>query len=1197
MSNPSRNSISILFLVILIPIFGNLVFGQNYLDAGFSHPTLESPGTLTAVAVQTDGKILIGSRFTKVNGIETDSLVRLNPDGSLDGSFANAATGVGIGSTVNSIAIQPDGKILVAGLLSGSSGTRFLTRLNPDGTPDDSFNAAVNPNSSINEVAVQADGRIVIAGNFTQVNGTPRARIARLDSNGALDPTFGVGTGFNTGPSSLMIQSDGRMILGGLFSTYNGIVANRLVRLNADGTHDPTFNVGTGTNSIVDGIAEQSDGKIIIVGGFTMINGTARDRIARLNPNGSLDAGFTPSPLFSSAIDLAIQPDGKIVIGGGFPQQVKRLNPDGSDDPTFNAGSGGSGGVVVKTRVLADGKLLLAGTFTAFGGSDQSGIVRLNPDGSIDPAMAADLLTQGNVNAIATQPDEKILIGGDFTFVNGVARSRIARLNADGTLDASFDPGTGANASVNSIAIQSDGKILAAGNFGQFNGSERWFLARLNPDGNLDNSFVPAYRATPLNRVATVPDGKILTAGFVYFDGVVKGALTRLDTDGSLDAAFNANINSTVNALALQSDGKIVIGGAFTSVSGISRNRIARLNSDGSLDTDFNPGTGFNSTVLSVALSPDGDIVAGGAFTSYNGTTGRGGIVRLDPTGPIDGAWTSAGGTNSQVRTVNLLPTGKILIGGVFSSVNQSPYSNLARLLPNGATDTVFPNLNINGVVITNTVQADGKILLGGSFNSVDGVRKPTLARLSNYVFTLEPGLIEFGQTATGRIEMNLPAPAGGAVFNITSSDPLAAGVPASITIPEGETFGTFPITTPNVVVDEVVDICVGFLGNSQSRPIRVIDESLQFYLDFENDLLDADGDVPTIASGVTFEPGINGIGGRFSNAQLFYPSLNNIDSREGTLEFWIKPRWAGNDGIHHTILQWGFGGGMIVIKDGANNLRLYLNRFVAEKNIGIQVGHWQPNEWHHVVFSWSNSQKRLRGFIDGVEYPSDSISGDFPAISATDFQIGNGFALEDVDAILDELKISRIPHVPESTGDVAVTLDRTQTGGGTSVTGTISISAPAPSGGARVFINSDNPGVATVPVSVLIPKGQISAPFTLTTAPVVSDTPITISASYFGRTAGSSLTVLTPKSISGKIVRSTDGSPINKVIVVVKAADGSFAQTVLTDPLGNFEVIGLVAGKTYTIRPELKKFTFAPATRSVMLVTDTTGLDFVGSK
>lgn len=235
------------------------------------------------------------------------------------------------------------------------------------------------------------------------------------------------------------------------------------------------------------------------------------------------------------------------------------------------------------------------------------------------------------VFSLAQQIDGKVLVGGSFTTINGTARNYMARLNADGTVDTSFNPGTGANGSVNAVTLQNDGKVLVGGSFTSINGTIRNRIARLNANGSLDTSFNPSTGAnSPVTSLALQGDGKMLVGGgFTSFNGTARYYLARVNADGTLDTTFTGiGAGDWVYSLALQSDGRVIVGGSFTGMNGTTRNRIARLNANGSLDTSLT-GTGADNTVYALAMQSDGKVLAGGAFTSINGAV-RSYLVRLD---------------------------------------------------------------------------------------------------------------------------------------------------------------------------------------------------------------------------------------------------------------------------------------------------------------------------------------------------------------------------------------------------------------------------------------------------------------------------------------------------------------------------------------------------------------------------------------
>src|SRR5258706_15607404 len=240
------------------------------------------------------------------------------------------------------------------------------------------------------------------------------------------------------------------------------------------------------------------------------------------------------------------------------------------------------------------------------------------------------------VQIIGVQPsDGKIIIGGQFTAYNGVAINRIARLNSsDGTMDTSFNVGNGFNQIVNAIAVQTDGKIILGGDFTTYDDSSINRIIRLNTDGTIDTSFNvgSAFNST-VSAIVIQSDGKIIIGGaFSTFSGTTQNKLIRLNSNGSKDSTYNIGTGfvGNVNTLALQPDGKVVAGGTFTTFTGTTVNRIVRLNTNGSRDTSFNGGTAFNSSVNTIAVqSGDIKIVVGGLFTTYKGVSVTK-IVRLN---------------------------------------------------------------------------------------------------------------------------------------------------------------------------------------------------------------------------------------------------------------------------------------------------------------------------------------------------------------------------------------------------------------------------------------------------------------------------------------------------------------------------------------------------------------------------------------
>jgi uncharacterized delta-60 repeat protein len=339
--------------------------------------------------------------------------------------------------------------------------------------------------------------------------------------------------------------------------------------------------------SRTDALALQPDGKILLAGNFTLVQGEPPAYMIRLNTDGSLDAGFTPQ-VGEWINAIALQGDGKIIIAGFFDEaagqprkSIARLNPDGSLDMGFNPGAGGE---VHSLAVQADGKILVGGEFTDLGGQPRSNLGRLESSGSVDAGFTAD--PGFLVFALEVQTDQKILVAGQLDAGPGEPRGRVIRLASTGSLDAGFSS-PAFDERVLSLAVQADGKVVVGGIFNFAGSTRRNYIARLHPTGSLDEGFNPNLTGVSFPRVSSLviqPDGKILAGGsFTRVGDQNAYRIARLSDGGSLDPGFSAGMSSTAIALALQTDGKVWAGGSFYMVNGQFRSGFARLASDGTL--------------------------------------------------------------------------------------------------------------------------------------------------------------------------------------------------------------------------------------------------------------------------------------------------------------------------------------------------------------------------------------------------------------------------------------------------------------------------------------------------------------------------------------------------------------------------------------------------------------------------------------
>jgi uncharacterized delta-60 repeat protein len=366
---------------------------------------------------------------------------------------------------------------------------------------------------------------------------------------------------------------------------------------------------------------------------------------ANPSPAGALDASFHPPVFWGDVRCILLQPDGKILVGGAFtvngPQEYRniiRLNPDGSVDDGFHPFAGMEGTNHVSTMVLqSDGKVLVGGSLATAGGIFSGNLARLNTDGERDPSFQP-VVALKSIAALAVLPDGTIIVGGTFA-------GAVARLQRDGKVDPAFKPSlylyislvTPGAPSVNALAIQPDGQILAGGIMGNFAAPTEQGVIRLHSNGSRDQTFIPSVGSangalTGSRSVSVVqtlllqPDNRILVTGLLNRTAfaVPQFGMARLHPDGSTDFSFDRLKFQGIRSLALPRENRILIGGSFTD-AGMAN--IAHLNSAGFVDPLFQART--DASVQALAIQPDGRILLGGMFTNVNGTRSPG-LARLN---------------------------------------------------------------------------------------------------------------------------------------------------------------------------------------------------------------------------------------------------------------------------------------------------------------------------------------------------------------------------------------------------------------------------------------------------------------------------------------------------------------------------------------------------------------------------------------
>jgi uncharacterized delta-60 repeat protein len=369
--------------------------------------------------------------------------------------------------TIRHTPLTEDGKIATVRIDSNVPGSRnpfeFTLRMIP-GQADTSFLPAADPGFG---VAIAGNGRIFT--NNPQV-------LSAFHPDGSPDLTF-FSPGFTNsgdGFSFAMMQKDGTILAGGEFQILGGVPLRGLARLQANGTPDPSF--APDFDSALMGALLQPDDKIIAWGYFQKVAGMPRPYLARLNPDGSLDAGFAPAP--DARVEKAfLQPDGKILvsgiftaIGGASAQKCARLHADGKLDSSFTAGN------QILRALHPDGKIIATDL-----NAPSAPMVRLLPNGTPD----ASFTPANAMGDVIIQTNGRLIVIGQFTFVDGVPRRSLARFDANGALDLTLEPRPFGG--ISAAAGQSDGRLIVTGTFTQVGGISQSHLARLHlePAGDI----------------------------------------------------------------------------------------------------------------------------------------------------------------------------------------------------------------------------------------------------------------------------------------------------------------------------------------------------------------------------------------------------------------------------------------------------------------------------------------------------------------------------------------------------------------------------------------------------------------------------------------------------------------------------------------------------------------------------------------
>ena len=355
------------------------------------------------------------------------------------------------------------------------------------------FDYSIGTNNSVLVIIQDLNSKYLIGGYFTTYNSETANYIIRLKQDGSIDTSFNSGSGFDDNVNSLQQTTDGGYLVGGSFTSYSGQTANCIIKLKSDGSIDTSFNSGSGFDYQVNSLQQTTDGGYLVGGYFTSYSGQTANYIIKLKSDGSRDTSFNSGSGFNGVVDIVQQTtDGGYLVGGSFTSYsgqtanfIIKLKSDGSIDTSFNSGDGFDNSMY---RIIQDSndKYICIGSFTVYNNIIANHIIRLYQDGSIDNTFNSGTGFNGSLFSLIQDSNGKYIIGGQFTVYSGQTANRIIRLNQDGRVDNTFNSGSGFEYTINTIIQDSNSKYLIGGYLTTYNGAAVSNIIRLNTDGTPD---------------------------------------------------------------------------------------------------------------------------------------------------------------------------------------------------------------------------------------------------------------------------------------------------------------------------------------------------------------------------------------------------------------------------------------------------------------------------------------------------------------------------------------------------------------------------------------------------------------------------------------------------------------------------------------------------------------------------------------
>ena len=745
-----------------------------------------------SVYLQSDGKILVEGWMLTNASQSTLLLMRVNHDGSVDSGFATNDTGY-INTTGPGFrplrALQAENKLLLA-QEDGS-----IIRINADGTPDNTFNSGIAPdNAYLTSLDVTADGSVLVSGSFHAVDGISRPGLALLTNDGHSSAgaisfatnLFSATEGLNAKAfltvrrslgSNGVVSVDYGVSGGSAVSGVNFIpVAGTIVFGDGD-TQDKQIPIGVLDNGLADGdhtirvwlanplggtlIGPYAEAALSIVDHDANI-GLATNRISAFQNQGTLEisvarrgrlqeafsVNYTTTDGSAVALKDYLASSGTLFFAPGQTNQVISITVldnhwPGSDHSFGLSLSNPSGGATLVDASNATVKIVNA---------YRPGVLDWTLD--LSASLSSASMMVGEVDATLALPDGRFYVAGEFQGTNAYPVNGVARFLPEGQLDPAFqfaaitDAGLIIATGIRSLLVQSDGKLLVAGNGGG------GFVQRLNSDGTPDNSFTASVtQFHSVNFMAQQTNGQIVIAGEsmpLGFPGVTQPMLARLNSNGSTDPFFSPSqvlmhqfvYGGQIRGIQLQQDQRLLVVGYFMGLTNQFRSGLVRLLSDGQIDSSFSSGLifqgggftslGFDGLVTSEALQPDGKLLVGGNFSVADGQT-RHALARFNTDGSLDAAFNTGQTTWSAISGIALQPDGRIIVVGYLAG-QYSYGSSIGRFNADGSLDAFFDSSGFVGPTSIGiagiTVLTNADVLVNGAWFSMDGLMRNGAARL-----------------------------------------------------------------------------------------------------------------------------------------------------------------------------------------------------------------------------------------------------------------------------------------------------------------------------------------------------------------------------------------------------------------------------------------------------------------------------------